>query len=81
MASRPFDRLAALTPPEFTVGDVLRLRRRHPCGIDTWTVVRIGADIGIRCQGCDRRVLIERRALERRLVSRVDTPAPGDDRP
>jgi hypothetical protein len=57
------------------LGDVVRLRRAHPCGTDTWLVDRLGADIGLRCQGCGRHVLIDRPTLERRLagfVSRGD---------
>ncbi len=50
------------------LGDVVRLRRNHPCGADTWLVDRLGADIGLRCQGCGRHVLLERPALERRLA-------------
>jgi len=53
------------------LGDVLRLRRTHPCGGDTWLVDRLGADIGLRCQTCDRHVLVERRTIERRLVEFV----------
>ncbi|HEY3164686.1 MAG TPA: DUF951 domain-containing protein [Candidatus Limnocylindrales bacterium] len=53
------------------LGDVLRLRRRHPCGGDAWLVDRLGADIGLRCQTCDRHVLVERRTVERRLVDFV----------
>jgi hypothetical protein len=56
---------------ELLLGDVVRLRRRHPCGGDTWLVDRLGADIGIRCQTCHRRVLVERPALERRMVEFV----------
>jgi hypothetical protein len=50
------------------LGDVLRLRRPHPCGGDAWLVDRLGADIGLRCQTCGRHVLVERRRIERRLV-------------
>jgi hypothetical protein len=50
------------------LGDVIRLRRSHPCGDDTWLVDRLGADIGLRCRRCGRHVLLERRQLERRLV-------------
>ena len=50
------------------LGDVVRLRRRHPCGGELWLVDRLGADIGLRCRTCDRHVLLERRTLERRLV-------------
>ena len=56
-------------------GDVIRLRRAHPCGSSEWLVDRLGADIGLRCQGCGRHVLLERRTLETRLeafVSRGD---------
>jgi hypothetical protein len=62
------------------LGDVVRLRRAHPCGSDTWLVDRLGADIGLRCQGCGRHVLMERPGLERRLVgfiSRGDAAGPG----
>ena len=53
------------------LGDLVRLRRAHPCGGDTWLVDRLGADIGLRCQSCDRHVLVERRTIERRLVEFV----------
>lgn len=53
------------------LGDVVRLRRTHPCGGDSWLVDRLGADIGLRCQTCGRHVLIERPTLERRLLAFV----------
>lgn len=72
-------------PLQVFIGDVVRLRKPHPCGSYEWTVVRLGADIGLRCHGCNRRVLLPRRELERRLktfVSRgpefADAPANGD---
>jgi hypothetical protein len=60
---------------ELLLGDVVRLRRPHPCGGSEWLVDRLGADIGLACRGCGRHVLVERRQLERRLsgfVSRGD---------
>jgi hypothetical protein len=69
------DRHPARPALEIFLGDVVRLRRRHPCGGTDWLVDRLGADIGLRCQSCQRHVLIERRVLERRLdafVSRGD---------
>jgi len=53
---------------------VVRLRKLHPCGGSDWEVTRLGADIGLRCLGCGRHVMLERAVLERRLkqfVSRV----------
>ena len=52
---------------ELLLGDVVRLKRPHPCGGTDWRVDRLGADIGLRCLGCGRHVLLERRQLERRL--------------
>jgi hypothetical protein len=56
-------------PLPLAVGDVVRLRRAHPCGGFDWRVVRVGADIGVACTTCGRRVLLERRHLERRVVT------------
>ncbi|MFN8558878.1 MAG: DUF951 domain-containing protein [Dehalococcoidia bacterium] len=54
-------------PVEFLMDDVVRLRRPHPCGGLDWQVVRLGADIRLKCLTCGRLVLLERRELERRL--------------
>jgi hypothetical protein len=61
----------------FLLGDVVRLRRAHPCGGDTWLVDRLGADIGLRCRTCARHVLVERRHLEHRLVAFETRGDPG----
>jgi hypothetical protein len=50
---------------EISLGDVVLLRKMHPCGSYEWQIVRLGADIGIKCLGCNRRVLLERRDFER----------------
>jgi hypothetical protein len=52
---------------EISLGDIVRLRKKHPCGSYEWQVVRLGADIGIKCRGCNRRVLLQRRDFERRV--------------
>ena len=52
---------------EIKIGDLVRMKKKHPCGGDQWQVVRVGADIGIRCQKCQRRVLLERGVFERRV--------------
>lgn len=64
-------------PVELLLGDVVRLRKRHPCGGDTWLVDRLGADIGLRCQTCARHVLVERPSLERRIVAFVTRGDPA----
>jgi len=51
------------------LNDLVRLRKPHACGGHEWLVVRLGADIGLKCRTCGRRVLLTRRELEKRLVT------------
>ncbi len=60
--------------PNLQLNDVLRLRKPHPCGAYEWTVVRMGADIGLQCRGCSHRVLLTRRELARRLKVNLSRP-------
>lgn len=57
------------------LGDVVRLRKRHACGSYEWQVFRLGADIGIRCRGCSRRVLLDRQVFQRRLTQVISAHA------
>ena len=57
---------------DLRVGDVLRLRRSHPCGGVEWDVVRVGADIGLECRTCRRRVLMDRPTLRRRALRIIE---------
>ena len=52
---------------ELKIGDVLRMKKPHPCGSHLWEVTRLGADIGIVCQKCRHYVLLPRPYLERRV--------------
>jgi len=52
---------------EIQLGDVVRLKKKHPCGSYEWQVVKLGADIGIECLKCGRRVLLKRSVFERRI--------------
>ena len=52
---------------EIKLGDVVRLKKKHPCGSYEWQVVRLGADIGIKCRKCQHRVLLARSVFERRV--------------
>lgn len=52
---------------DIRVGDIVITRKTHPCGSNRWRVYRVGADIGMRCQGCDRRVMLPRRKFDRAI--------------
>ncbi len=54
-------------PLDIRPGDIVQMRKPHPCGNDVWKVVRIGAEIGIRCVKCERKVLLSRVEFERRM--------------
>ncbi|MCJ7516297.1 MAG: DUF951 domain-containing protein [Dehalococcoidia bacterium] len=56
---------------DIKVDDVVRLRKKHPCGGDEWQVVKLGVDIRIKCLKCQRLILLERSTLERRIKTLV----------
>ena len=62
---------------EIRLGDVVQTRKVHPCGSDRWTVIRIGADIKIKCLGCGRIVMLDRLTFIKRrkkLISQGPEP-------
>jgi hypothetical protein len=54
-------------PMPLAINDHVRLRKPHPCGSYEWHIVRLGADIGLRCDGCGRKILLPRSEAERRI--------------
>ncbi len=52
---------------EIQVGDVLQLKKAHPCGSKEWEVLRVGADFRLKCLGCDHQIMIARRLLEKNI--------------
>ncbi len=61
-----------IDPTDIRLDDIVQLRKPHPCGGDRWRVVRLGADIGIRCLTCGRRVLIPRSQFARQVKTIVE---------
>src|SRR3712207_6766619 len=66
-AGRPSSAAASEKKPvrAVQVRDVVVMRKAHPCGSVEWTVTRVGADIGLRCNGCDRKTMLTREAFEK----------------
>ncbi|MDP6824021.1 MAG: DUF951 domain-containing protein [Dehalococcoidia bacterium] len=62
---------------QYEIGDRITLKKGHPCGANEWVIYRVGADIGLRCGGCDHRVMLPRRQVDRRIRSRM----PGSEPP
>jgi len=63
---------------EIRMGDIVQMRKPHPCGSSQWEVVRLGADIGIRCSGCRRRVLLPRSQFTRQVKALIRHGEPVD---
>ena len=57
------------------VGDVVRLKKGHPCGSNAWEVTRMGMDVGLACRGCGRRVRLPRAEFERRFRGFIEEPS------
>ena len=60
--------MTVAAPLELRIDDRLRLRKEHPCGSRDWLVVRLGADIGLVCEGCSHRILMDRLDVDRRVT-------------
>ena len=54
-------------PLNLEVGDIVRLKKKHPCGSYDWEILSVGADFRIKCIGCERQVWLSRRDLEKRI--------------
>ena len=52
---------------DIQVGDILKLKKEHPCGSRDWEVLRIGADFRLRCMGCGHQIMIARRQAEKNI--------------
>jgi hypothetical protein len=63
---------------ELRLGDVIRLKKPHSCGGNQWVIIRLGADIGIKCLKCQHAVLLERPNLERRIKAFISRGEPED---
>ena len=61
------------------VGDVLELKKTHPCGSKLWTVLRVGMDFKLRCQGCGHELMIPRSKAEK-SVRKLLRPDGGEPR-
>lgn len=51
----------------FELGDIVEMKKQHPCGTNEWKVIRMGADVRIKCEGCQHSVMIPRRDFEKKM--------------
>ncbi|MCM1498663.1 MAG: DUF951 domain-containing protein [Clostridium sp.] len=49
----------------FEVGQIVKLKKQHPCGANSWEIIRVGADFRLRCTGCNHQVMLARKLVEK----------------
>ena len=52
---------------EFHIGDIVKLKKKHPCGSFEWEILRVGADFRLKCMGCDHQIMIARKLVEKNV--------------
>lgn len=51
----------------YSLNDIVEMKKQHPCGTNEWKIIRMGADIRVKCEGCNHSVLIPRREFEKKM--------------
>jgi hypothetical protein len=64
----------------FNLGDIVQTRKGHPCGSDQWEIIRLGADIKIKCTGCGRIIMLPRPKFEKSVKKIIKSNAPVDNK-
>ena len=62
-----------------SLGDIVQMRKAHPCGSDRWEIIRTGADIKIKCLGCGRIVMLDRPEFEKWVKRLITQKAEDQD--
>ncbi|MDD3223119.1 MAG: DUF951 domain-containing protein [Clostridium sp.] len=57
---------------DFDLGDIVKMKKQHPCGTNAWEIIRVGADIKIKCTGCNRIVMVPRNKFEKGLKEIIE---------
>ncbi|MFA9465123.1 MAG: DUF951 domain-containing protein [Velocimicrobium sp.] len=52
---------------EIEVGDIIKMKKQHPCGSKEWKVLRVGMDFRLECMGCNHQIMIARKLVEKNM--------------
>ena len=53
---------------EFQIGDIVKLKKAHPCGTNEWEILRVGMDFRLKCVGCSRQVMVPRKMIATNII-------------
>ena len=56
----------------FEIGQVIKLKKQHPCGTNAWEIIRIGVDLRLRCTGCSHQVMLSRKLVEKNFKGFIE---------
>lgn len=56
---------------DFSIGDVIKMKKQHPCGTNQWEITRVGMDFRLKCQGCGHQVMLPRRQVEKNFRGKL----------
>ncbi|MBE5943250.1 MAG: DUF951 domain-containing protein [Lachnospiraceae bacterium] len=57
----------------FEIGQIIKLKKQHPCGSNSWEIIRVGADFRLRCMGCSHQVMLARKLVEKNFRGFVES--------
>lgn len=57
---------------DFQVGQVIRLKKQHPCGTNQWEILRVGMDFKLKCKGCNHEVMVTRKLVEKNFKGFIE---------
>ena len=57
---------------DFEIGQIIKLKKQHPCGTNEWEIIRVGADFRLRCMGCNHQVMLARKLVEKNFKGFVE---------
>ena len=58
---------------DFSIGDVIKMKKPHPCGANQWEITRVGMDFRLKCQGCGHQVMLPRKQVEKSFRGKVES--------
>lgn len=50
---------------DYQVGDIVKLKKQHPCGSREWEILRVGTDFRLKCMGCGHQIMVTRKLVEK----------------
>lgn len=57
---------------DFSIGDVIKMKKPHPCGTNQWEITRVGMDFRLKCQGCGHQVMLPRKQVEKSFRGKIE---------